>query len=86
MLRETQQDLLVRSSGFRMEKSALECPLWIVVLHLRYNNNKKRGKIGDQFVKPKIECQMKTESETRSSRLADNAGSRNYLVSDFCQR
>ena len=42
MLRETQQDLLVRSSGFRMEKSALECPLWIVVLHLRYNKKKKK--------------------------------------------
>ena len=54
MLRET-QDLVVRSLDFRMEKSALECPLWIVVLHLRYNKKKKKkGKIGDQFVKPKI--------------------------------
>ena len=35
------QDLVVRSSDFRMEKSALECPLWIVVLHLRYNKKKK---------------------------------------------
>ena len=41
MLRET-QDLVVGSLDFRMEKSALECPLWIVVLHLRYNKKKKR--------------------------------------------
>ena len=55
MLRETHQDLVVRSSDFRMEKSALERPLWIVVLHLIYtkkNKNKKtkkkkRGKIVD---------------------------------------
>ena len=53
MLRET-QDLVVRSLDFRMEKSALECPLWIVVLHLRYNKKKKKGKIVNQFVKPKI--------------------------------
>ena len=45
MLRETHQDLEVRSSDFRMEKSALERPLWIVVLHLIHN--KKKGKIGD---------------------------------------
>ena len=75
MLRET-QDLAVRSLDFRMEKSALECPLWIVVLHLRYNKKKKE----------KFESQMKTESETRSSQLVDDAGSRNYLVSIFCQR
>ena len=54
MLWETQQDLVVRSSDFRVVKSAQECPLWIVVLHLRYNNNNKKGKIGDQFVNPKI--------------------------------
>ena len=52
MLRETHQDFVVRSSDFRMEKSAWECPLWIVVLHLRYNN--KKGKIGYQFVETKI--------------------------------
>ena len=44
MLRET-QDLVVRSLDFRMEKSALECPLWIVVLHLRYNKKKKKEKL-----------------------------------------
>ena len=36
------QDLVVRSLDFRMEKSALECPLWIVVLHLRCNEKKKK--------------------------------------------
>ena len=46
MLRETHQDLVVRSSDFRVEKSAWESPLWIVVLHLKHNN-KKRGKIGE---------------------------------------
>ena len=45
MLRETNQDLVVRSSDFRMEKSAWERPLWIVVLHLIYNNNKKEEKL-----------------------------------------
>ena len=44
MLRETHQDLVVRSSDFRVEKSAWERPLWIVVLHSMY---KKRGKIVD---------------------------------------
>ena len=53
MLRETHQDLVLRSADFRMEISAWERPLWIVVLHLIYNKN-KRGKIGDSFVKPKI--------------------------------
>ena len=54
MLGETHQDLVVRSSDFRMEKSAWERPLWIVVLHLIYNKKKqkqkqknKRGKIVD---------------------------------------
>ena len=50
MLRETHQDLVVRSSDFRVEKSAWERPLWIV-LHLIYE---KRGKIVDYFVKSKI--------------------------------
>ena len=50
MLRETHQDLEVRSSDFRMEKSAWERPLWIAVLHLIYNKKnkktqKKRGKL-----------------------------------------
>ena len=44
MLRETHQDLVVRSSDFRVEKSSWERSLWIVVLHLIY---KKRGKIVD---------------------------------------
>ena len=44
MLRETHQDLVVRSSDFRMEKSALERPLWIVVLHLIYTKKKKKKK------------------------------------------
>ena len=61
MLRETHQDLVVRSSDFRMEKSAWERPFWIVVLHLINNkknknkkSHKKRGKIVESFVKPKI--------------------------------
>ena len=44
MLRETHQDLVVRSSDFRMEKSALERPLWIVVLHLIYTKKKQKQK------------------------------------------
>ena len=47
MLRETHQDLVVRSPDFRMEKSAWERLLWIVVLHLIYkkkNKNKKKTK------------------------------------------
>ena len=44
MLRETHQDLVVRSSDFRMEKSAWERPLWIVVLHLIYNKKKTKTK------------------------------------------
>ena len=54
MLRETHQDLVVRSSDFRMEKSASERPLWIVALNLicnkkkqKQNKTKKGGKIGD---------------------------------------
>ena len=43
MLRETHQDFVVRSSDFRMEKSAWECPTWIVVLHLRYNKKKRKN-------------------------------------------
>ena len=45
MLKETNQDLVVRSSDFGMEKSAWERPLWIVVLLLIYN--KKGRKIVD---------------------------------------
>ena len=40
MLKETHQDLVVRSSDFRMEKSALERPLRIVVLHLIHKKRK----------------------------------------------
>ena len=42
MLRETHQDLLIRSSDFRVEKSVWERSLWIVVLQ-----QQERGKIGD---------------------------------------
>ena len=41
MLRETHQDLVLRSADFRMEISAWERPLWFVVLHLIYNKKKK---------------------------------------------
>ena len=41
MLRETHQGLVVRSSDFRVEKSVWERPLWIVVLHLRYDDEEK---------------------------------------------
>ena len=44
MLRETHQDLVVRYSDFRVEKSAWEHPLRIVVLHLRYDDEEK-GKL-----------------------------------------
>ena len=40
MLRETHQDFVVRSSDFRVEKSAWERPLWIFVLHLRTKKRK----------------------------------------------
>ena len=45
MLRKTHQDLVLRSSDFRREKSAWERPLWIVVLHLIYNKKKKEEKL-----------------------------------------
>ena len=41
MLRETHQGLVLRSSDFRVEKSAWERPLWIVVLHLIYDKKKE---------------------------------------------
>ena len=86
MLRETHQDLVVRSSDFRMEKSAWERPLWIVVLHLIYNKKKQKQKQKKQKRKncrlvrktKKFESQMKTELETRSSQLVDDVGSKNY--------
>ena len=40
MLRETHQDFVVRSSDFRVEKSAWERLLWIFVLHLRTKKRK----------------------------------------------
>ena len=45
MLRETHQDLVLRSSDFRVEKSVWERPLWIVVLHLIYDKQKKEEKL-----------------------------------------
>ena len=82
MLRETHQDLVVRSSDFRMEKSAWERPLWIVVLHLIYNKKKqkKQKRKNCRLVRKtkKFESQMKTELETRSSQLVDDVGSKNY--------
>ena len=51
MLRETRQDLVVRSSDFRVEKiclgaSPLNCCFTF--------KNKKEEKFGDQLVKPKL--------------------------------
>ena len=40
MLRETHQDFVVRSSDFKVKKSAWERPLWIFVLHLRTKKRK----------------------------------------------
>ena len=40
MLRETHQDFVVRSSDFRVKKSAWERPFWIFVLHLRTKKRK----------------------------------------------
>ena len=42
MLWETHQDLVVRSSDVRVEKSAWERPLWVVVLHLRHHKKKEK--------------------------------------------
>ena len=77
MLRETHQGLVVRSSDFRVEKSLWERPLWIFVLHLRYDDEEKENW---RLVcnNKKFESHMKTESETGSSQLVDNAGSKNY--------
>ena len=77
MLRETHQDLVVRSSDFRVEKSAWECPLWIVVLHLN-TTTKKEEKLVTSLQNQKFESQMKIESETRSSQPVNDAGSKNY--------
>ena len=82
MLSETHRDLVLRSSDFRMEKSAWERPLWIVVLHLIYNK-KKEEKLGISSWNQKFESQMKTELETRSSQLVDDADSKNYEYSIF---
>ena len=77
MLRETHQDLVVRSSDFRVEKSALERPLWIVVLHLN-TTTEKEEKLVTSLQNQKFESQMKIESETRSSQPVNDAGSKNY--------
>ena len=77
MLRETHQDLVVRSSDFRVEKSAWERPLWIVVLHLN-TTTEKEEKLVTSLQNQKFESQMKTESETRSSQPVNDAGSKNY--------
>ena len=67
MLSETHQDLVLRSAYFRMEISAWERPLWIVVLHLKHNKKKKEEKLVTSLQNQKFESQMKIESETRSS-------------------
>ena len=77
MLRETHQDLVVRSSDFRVEKSAWERPLWIVVLHLN-TTTENEEKLVTSLQNQKFESQMKTESETRSSQPVNDAGSKNY--------
>ena len=77
MLRETHQDLVVRSSDFRVEKSAWERPLWIVVLHLN-TTTEKEEKLVNSLQNQKFESQMKIESETRSSQPVNDAGSKNY--------
>ena len=77
MLRETHQDLVVRSSDFRVEKSAWERPLWIVVLHLN-TTTEKEEKLVTSLQNHKFESQMKIESETRSSQPVNDAGSKNY--------
>ena len=77
MLRETHQDLVVRSSDFRVEKSAWERPLWIVVLHLN-TTTEKEEKLVTSLQNQKFESQMKIESETRSSQPVNDAGSKNY--------
>ena len=77
MLRETHQDLVVSSSDFRVEKSAWERPLWIVVLHLN-TTTEKEEKLVTSLQNQKFESQMKTESETRSSQPVNDAGSKNY--------
>ena len=58
MLRETHQDLVVRSSDFRVEKSAWERPLWIVVLHLN-TTTKKEEKLVTSLQNQKFESQIK---------------------------
>ena len=77
MLRETHQDLVVRSSDFRVEKSAWERPLWIVVFYLN-TTTKKEEKLVTSLQNQKFESQMKIESETRSSQPVNDAGSKNY--------
>ena len=77
MLRETHQDLVVSSSDFRVEKSAWERPLWIVVLHLN-TTTEKEEKWVTSLQNQKFESQMKIESETRSSQPVNDAGSKNY--------
>ena len=80
MLRETHEDFVVRSSDFRVEKSAWERPLWIFVLHLR---TKKRKNWWLVCKTKNLKFKWKTESETRSSQLVNDAGSKNYQYSIF---
>ena len=82
MLSETHRDLVVRSSDFRW-KNLHGSVHFELLFYIWYITKKKEEKLAISSWNQKFESQMKSELETRSSQLVDDADSKNYEYSIF---